>query len=105
MRLRVFSVLSLGLVLALCLAWVGCSDGTGRPGTGGSLISPALDIGLNTEEPLPDNAWEQYVELHYGDDAAVDSSWTQSGGTGSDDENQATDSDGSGNSKDTGPTI
>lgn len=105
MRLRVFSVLSLGIVLALCLAWVGCSDGTGHPGNGTSLISPTLDTGLNTDEPVSDNAWEQYIELHYGDEAVVDSAWTQSGGTGSDNDNNATDGIDRDNPKGGGPTI
>ena len=80
-------------------------DVTGRPGTGGSLISPSLDTGFTYEEPLPDNAWEQYVELHYGDEAAIDSNWSQSDGTGSDNENQSLDDNGQNNDKDTGPTT
>ena len=106
MRLRVFSILSLGIVLALCLTWVGCSDGTGRPGAGGALISPSLDTTFNIEETLPDNAWEQYVELHYGDDAQTgDANGSQSGQIWPDDDSQATDGYDPNNPKDTKPSF
>ena len=106
MRLRVFSILSLGIVLALCLTWVGCSDGTGRSGAGGALISPSLDTTFTVEETLPDNAWEQYIELHYGDDALTDDAeWPQSGQIGSDDQSQDTDGTDQNNPKVTKPTT
>ena len=106
MRLRVFSILSLGIVLALCLTWVGCSDGTGSPGAGGALISPSLDTTFTIEETLPDNAWEQYVELHYGnDEQAGDAGWSQSDQIGPDDGSQASDGDDPDNPKNTKPTF